>query len=365
MRYAEITGWGKCVPPAVLTNDDLSTVIDTSDAWIRPRTGIGQRHISHVSTSELATVAAKRALAAAGLTGKDLDLIILATASPDTLIPNVASTLQANIGAQCGAFDMNAACSGFLYALGLAAGQIRSGQSRQILVVGAERLSFFINWTQRESAVLFGDGAGAVILEAVDSDTPTGVLSYQTHNDPDGRDFLKVDGFGTNMDRENPHAMEFFLQFEGKEIFKRAIAGMGQLSHQVLEDSGLSIGDIDLVIPHQANIRIINTLASKMRVPLEKTFVNIERYGNTSAATIPIALCDALAAGCIHGGANLLTCAFGAGLTSAAATIKWGDRTQPKADSNAALSPCHRTALELIESAIARDKSGAERVKAG
>ncbi len=364
MRYAEITGWGKSVPPAVLTNDDLSTVIDTSDAWIRPRTGIGQRYISHVSTSDLAIVAAKRALAAAGLTGKDLDLIILATASPDTLIPNVASTLQASIGAQCGAFDMNAACSGFLYALGLATGQIRSGQSRRILIVGAERLSFYINWTQRDSAVLFGDGAGAVILESVDSDVPTGVLSYQTHNDPDGRDFLKVDGFGTGMDRENPYAMDFFLQFEGKEIFKRAIAGMEKLSRGVLEDSGLGIGDISLVIPHQANIRIINTLASKMQIPLEKTFVNIEHYGNTSAATIPIALCDALEAGRIHGEENLLTCAFGAGLTSAAATIKWGKRTVPKGSSDATLPPCQQTGLQLIESAIIRDKLGAERMKA-
>lgn len=182
MQYATITGWGKCVPPATLTNHDLATFIDTSDEWIKPRTGISQRHISHVNTSELATVAAQRALAAAGVKGEEIDLIILATASPDTLIPNIASTVQANIGASCGAFDINAACSGFLYGLGLASSQIKSGQSKKVLVIGAERLSFYLDWSRRETAVLFGDGAGAVVVEATDQ--PGGVLGYELNNDP-------------------------------------------------------------------------------------------------------------------------------------------------------------------------------------
>ncbi|MBY5993960.1 ketoacyl-ACP synthase III [Ferrimonas balearica] len=359
MRSAEITGWGKCLPPAVLTNDDLATFMDTSDEWIRTRTGIGQRHISHVGTSELATVAAQRALAAAGLKGSDIDMIILATATPDTLVPNIAATVQANIGAQCAAFDINAACSGFLYGLGLATAQIRSGQCQRVLVVGAERLTFYLNWTLRDTAVLFGDGAGAVVLEA--SDNEAGVLSYAMNNDPEGREILKVSGFGTNMDKGSPHAMEFFLQFEGREIFKRAIAGMGRLSQQVLAESGVSPEQVDLVVPHQANVRIIDTLIGKMGLPKEKAFVNIEHYGNTSAATVPIALCDALESGRIQPGDTLLSCAFGAGLTSAAAVIKWGERTTPLAQSDAELPPCDVDALTLIQSAVERDRAVANR----
>ncbi|MBY5922324.1 ketoacyl-ACP synthase III [Ferrimonas balearica] len=359
MRSAEITGWGKCLPPAVLTNDDLATVMDTSDEWIRTRTGIGQRHISHVGTAELASVAAQRALDAAGLSGSDIDMIILATASPDTLVPNIAATVQANIGAQCAAFDINAACSGFLYGLGLGTAQVRSGQCQRVLVIGAERLTFYLNWTLRDTAVLFGDGAGAVVVEA--SDQPVGVLSYAMNNDPEGREILKVAGFGTTMDRSDPEAMSFYLQFEGREIFKRAIAGMGKLSAQVLAESGLSPEQVDLVVPHQANVRIIDTLIGKMGLPKEKAFVNIEHYGNTSAATIPIALCDALEAGRIKAGDTLLSCAFGAGLTSAAALIKWGERTTPVRASQAELPPCDKSGLELIRDAVARDRAKAER----
>ncbi|MBY6188535.1 ketoacyl-ACP synthase III [Marinobacter hydrocarbonoclasticus] len=357
MRSAEITGWGKCLPPAVLTNDDLATVMDTSDEWIRSRTGIGQRHISHVGTADLASVAAQRALDAAGLDGSDIDMIILATASPDTLVPNIAATVQANIGAQCAAFDINAACSGFLYGLGLGTAQVRSGQCQRVLVIGAERLTFYLNWTLRDTAVLFGDGAGAVVVEATDE--PVGVLSYAMNNDPEGREILKVAGFGTGMDRSDPEAMSFYLQFEGREIFKRAIAGMGKLSQKVLAESGVSPEQVDLVVPHQANVRIIDTLIGKMGLPKEKAFVNIEHYGNTSAATVPIALCDALEAGRIQPGDTLLSCAFGAGLTSAAAVIKWGERTTPVRESQAELPPCEQSGLELIRAAVERDRANA------
>ncbi|GIU49756.1 ketoacyl-ACP synthase III [Shewanella algidipiscicola] len=349
MQYATITGWGKCVPPATLTNHDLATFIDTSDEWIRPRTGISQRHISHVNTSELASVAAQRALAAAGLEGSDIDLIILATASPDTLIPNIASTVQANIGASCGAFDINAACSGFLYGLGLASSQIKSGQSTRVLVIGAERLSYYLDWSRRDTAVLFGDGAGAVVVEA--SDQPGGILGYELNNDPAARDILKT-SFGTAMDRFSASSLDFYIEFNGQEIFKRAIAGMGKLSTQVLEKCGVDKDDIDWVIPHQANERIIDTLISRMKIPKEKAVVNIANYGNTSAATIPIAICDALEKGMIKPNQTILSCAFGAGLTSAAVLFKWGDRITPINQSDAELPPCDKTGIELVARAV-------------
>ncbi|WP_298443512.1 ketoacyl-ACP synthase III [uncultured Ferrimonas sp.] len=356
MLSAQITGWGKCLPPAVLSNDDLSTIMDTNDEWIRSRTGINQRHISHVSTSAMAIVAAKHALASAGLEATDLDMILIATASPDTLLPNVAATVQAELGASCAALDINAACSGFLYGVGLATAQIKSGQMQRILIVGAERLSFYINWTLRESAVLFGDGAGAVILEAKETEQASGVISYAMHNDPSGREHLKVGGFGTDMTRYDDEANNFYLQFNGREVFKRAIGGMGKLSKKVMAEAGLSTDDVDLVVPHQANVRIIETLIAKMAVPAEKAFINIENYGNTSAATIPIALCDAVEQGRITPNATLLTCAFGAGLTSAAAVIKWGERTSPINHSDASLPPCQHTGLELIARAVAEQK---------
>jgi len=349
MQYATITGWGKCVPPAVLTNHDLATFIDTSDEWIKPRTGISQRHISHVNTSEMASVAAKRALAAAGIDGSELDMIILASASPDTLIPNIASTVQANIGAKCAAFDINAACSGFLFGLGLASSQIKSGQCKKVMVIGAERLSFYLDWSRRETAVLFGDGAGAVVVEA--SDIPGGVLGYELNNDPEGRDILKA-GFGTAMDRFSAESLDFYIQFDGQEIFKRAINGMGKLSAQVLEKCGVDKDEVDLVIPHQANERIIDTLVSRMRIPKEKAFVNLANYGNTSAATIPIAICDALDKGLIKPNQTILSCAFGAGLTSAAVLFKWGERVTPINTSDAELPPCDKTGLELVKRAV-------------
>lgn len=349
MQYATITGWGKCVPPATLTNDDLATFIETSDEWIKSRTGISQRHISHVNTSELASVAAQRALAAAGIKGSDIDMIILASASPDTLIPNIASTVQANIGANCAAFDINAACSGFLYGLGLASSQIKSGQCKKILVIGAERLSFYLDWSRRETAVLFGDGAGAVVVEA--TDIAEGVLGYELSNDPEGRDILKA-SFGTAMDRFSAESLNFHIQFDGQEIFKRAINGMNKLSTQVLEKCGVDKDEIDLVIPHQANERIIDTLVSRMKIPKEKAFVNIANYGNTSAATIPIAICDALEKGLIKPNQTILSCAFGAGLTSAALLLKWGKRVTPINISDAELPPCDKSGIELVKRAV-------------
>jgi 3-oxoacyl-[acyl-carrier-protein] synthase-3 len=349
MPNAVITGWGKCVPPATLHNRELAEIMDTTDEWITARTGIRQRHISHVNTSALASVAAQRALAAAGSNGSELDLIIMATTSPDTLIPNIAATVQADVGARCGAFDINAACSGFLYGVGLATAQIKSGHCRKVLVVGAERLSYYIDWSRRETAVLFGDGAGAVIVEG--DEQSEGVLEYALNNDPDGREILRAD-FGTAMDRFDPASLDYYIHLDGGEVFKRAVNGMKSLCLKVLEKRNLAAGDVDLVIPHQANARIIKALATHMKIPLDKVFINIEEYGNTSAATIPIALCDALEVGRVGPGDTILSGAFGAGLTSAAMLIRWGDRVTPLATSDAALPPCELTGRELIQPAV-------------
>jgi 3-oxoacyl-[acyl-carrier-protein] synthase-3 len=302
-----------------------------------------------VNTSVLASVASSRALAAAGCEGRELDLIILASASPDTLIPNIASTVQAEVGAACGAFDINAACSGFLYGVGLASAQIRSGHCRKVLVVGAERLSYYIDWSRRETAILFGDGAGAVVVEA--DDQSQGVLEYALNNDPDGRHNLNS-AFGTAMDRFDPASLDYHIHLDGPEVFKRAVNGMKALCDQVLAKQRATAADVDLVIPHQANARIIRALATRMKVPEKRVFVNIAEYGNTSAATIPIALCDALEAGRIRAGDLILCCAFGAGLTSAAMLLKWGDRIEPIGQSKAALPPCEHSGRELIQRAV-------------
>ncbi|EKO3554777.1 ketoacyl-ACP synthase III [Vibrio fluvialis] len=349
--YAEITGWGKCLPPATLSNDDLGTFLDTNDEWIRTRTGIENRRISHVNTSDLATVAAKHALACAGLDANDIDLIIVATCSPDSLIPNIASKVQQNLGiTAAAAFDLNAACTGFVYGLETATRLIQASNYRHALVIGAERLSFYLDWTKRDTAVLFGDGAGAAVLSRTEAQV--GLQDAQIGCDAAGRDILAVRKFGTAMDRFDEENGYWSFDFVGKEIFKRAVKGMGAAAQQVLARSGLSKDDIDVVIPHQANIRIIQTLCDLSGIDQSKAFVNIQNYGNTSAATVPIALCEALEQGKVKPGDNLLLAAFGAGLTWGAGHIKWGERVTPVATSDAALPASDHTALQLLENAI-------------
>jgi len=351
MYYAEITGWGKCLPPAVLTNNELSQFVDTSDEWIKTRTGIESRYISHVNTSELAKVAAARALASAGLVANDLDLIIIATCSPDTMIPNIASKVQLELGAtKAAAFDMNAACTGFLYGLETATRMIQAGNYQHVLVIGAERLSWYVDWSQRDTAVLFGDGAGAVILSR--SEQRCGLLDSQLGCDPEGRDVLAIPGFGTGMDRFNPGFGHFSFDFVGRDIFRRAVRGMGAAAKIVLDRAELSSGEIDVVIPHQANKRIIEALCDHADIPLEKAFININKYGNTSAATVPIALCEAVEQGVIKPGNTILSAAFGAGLTWGASVIKWGQRVTPITESDVSLSDCQQTASELLATAI-------------
>lgn len=351
MTYAEITGWGKCLPPAVLTNHDLSTFLDTSDEWIRSRTGIEQRRIAHVDTSDLATVAAQHALAAAGLQANDIDMLILATASPDTLIPSAAAKVAKNLNMKRPAvLDINAACTGFLYSLHVATGLVRSGMNKNILVIGAERLTHYLDWSKRDSCVLFGDGAGAVVVSA--SAHEAGLLASTLGSDTEAREILYISDYGTAADRFAQPAGIYDLNFVGPEIFKRAVVGMGAAVSEVMSSAQLAPADVDFVLPHQANLRIIESLAKRLGATEQQVLINIQNYGNTSAATIPIALCEAMETGRIKPGANIISAAFGAGLTWGAGYIKWGERVTPVSQSDAELPPCEQTALELLASAI-------------
>ncbi|WP_371188697.1 ketoacyl-ACP synthase III [Thalassotalea maritima] len=352
MQFAEITGWGKYTPPSELSNHDLTTFMDTSDEWITSRTGIKSRRISHINTAEMASLAAKQALARAGLSADDIDMIVVATCTPDILVPNTASKVQQLLGSNNAAcYDISAACSGFLYGLQSATAQVRMGMAKNALVIGAERMSWFINWARRDTAVLFGDGAGAVVVQA--SDKPVGLLQSKIGCDSSARDILAVNNFGTDMDRyvNPPGALD--LSFQGPEIFKRAVKGMGRATEHVLQAANLSVDDVDVLVPHQANARIIETLQKQLKVADDKVMVNIDKYGNTSAATIPIALCEAVEQGLVTPGANIMSAAFGAGLTWAAAYIKWGERVTPINDYEQSEQQCDKSALELT--AIARE----------
>jgi 3-oxoacyl-[acyl-carrier-protein] synthase III len=350
MPNTVITGWGRCLPPAVLTNADLETVTDTSDEWITTRTGIKERRISHVETSDMSAVAALRALAAAGLEPSDLDLILMATCSPDRAIPGAGTMVQAKIGASNAvAMDLNAACSGFLFALATADQMIKAGTKRRVLVIGAEKLSYWLDFSNRGTSVLFGDGAGAVIVEASDEDA--GLLAFELGSDGTAGDLLYVPGSGTEG---NPLRDELpTILMEGPEVFRRAVTAMGDASARVVAEAGLSVEDVDLLIPHQANIRIIDATARRLSLDPSQVFVNIASYGNTSAATIPIAISEAVEKGRIRPGSTVVFAAFGGGFTWAAAVYRWGSRVEPIRTSDAALPPSDATALELLAGNIA------------
>lgn len=349
--YAAITGWGKCVPPAVLTNDEIATVIDTSDEWIRTRSGIRERRVSHVPGSDLAAVSAQRALACADANVEDVDLLIVGTCTPDTVIPSTAAHVQRKIGAYNAAvFDLNAGCSGFVYGLSVATSMIKSGAYKKALVIGSERVTWFLNWALRDTAVLFGDGAGAVVVEP--SEVESGLLHSHLGCEGDAAEALQVPNFGTAGNRFVEDYGVFGVQFDGREIFRRAVKGMGLETRIVLDELGLTDDDIDMIIPHQANLRIIESLAKYLSVDMSKVEVNIQNYGNTSAATIPVAMVEALEAGRIKPGDRILMAAFGAGLTRAAGLVRWGERTTPLKESDAELPPCDQTALEILGEAI-------------
>ena len=348
MTNATISGWGKCLPPAVLSNHDLEVLVDTSDDWITTRTGIKERRISHVEVSDLARVASLHALAAAGKTPSDIDLIVLGTCTGDSVIPSTASILQAKLEAwNAAAFDLNAACSGFVYSLVVANNMIKAGSCRTVLVVGAEKLHFHLDFTERSTCVLFGDGAGAVVLEATDDEV--GMLSSELGMDGSAASILSIPRDGTEGTRDYPKPEESRFEMDGPELFRRAVVKMGEASARVIERAGLSLDQVDLLIPHQANVRIIDATARRLGLDSGKVFVNIGSYGNTSAATIPVALTEALEQGRIKPGDNVVFTAFGAGLSWAAAVVKWGDRVEPIATSDAELPPNTRTTMELLE----------------
>ena len=347
MKNATITGWGKALPPSVLTNADLETIMDTSDEWITSRSGISERRISHVETSDMATIAGLRALAAAGLEPEDVDLIIVATCSPDTLIPSAAAFVQAKLGAKnAGAVDLNAVCSGFVYSLVFGANMIRGGTHKRVLVIGSEKLHYYMDFTDRSTSVLFGDGAGAVVLEPTEADE--GLLSSELGMDGDAAEILCIPGFGTSGDRVPDLPSEVGVQMDGQEIFRRAVTMMGDSSVRVVEEAGIAFEDVDILIPHQANKRIIDATARRLKLPSERVFMNIHAYGNTSAATIPIALTEALEEGRIRPGANIVFAAFGGGLSWAAAVVRWGERTKPLGVSDIEFPPSERTTMELL-----------------
>jgi len=349
--FAEIIGWGKCVPPAVLTNDDIASFMDTSDEWIYSRTGIKQRHVSHVPCSEMARVASERALACAGIDATELDLVILGSTTPNEVIPNSASIVVNEIGAtNATGFDLNSACTSFLYSLNVATDMIKAGSIETALVIGMEKASRFMDWGRRDSAVLFGDGGGAVVLRATRNEL--GLLDAKLNIVPNTREMIHIPNWGMDVPNDKLKDVYYSINFMGQDIFKNAVRGMNDACDAVLQRTGFAKEDIDFFVPHQANVRIIQTLAHRMKFDMENVMVCVDKYANTSAGTIPIALCDALDTGRIKPGMSLLTASFGAGLTCGAGLIRWGDRVTPIAESDAQLPPCNQTALEIIQPAI-------------
>jgi 3-oxoacyl-[acyl-carrier-protein] synthase-3 len=352
MTYAALTGWGKCMPPAVLSNADLATFLETDDAWITTRTGIRERRVSHVPLTQLAHVAAARALACAGLEAKDVDLIVLGSCSGDEQVPNAASGVQSRLGAaNAAAMDVNTACTSFLYGLSSATAMIRTGVVRNAVVIGVEVISPFMDWSNRNVAVLFGDGAAAVVLQA--SKEPLGVLGEKLGCYAESRHILRVRGMGAAYTNRGVMVGDTQWDFDGQEIFKKAVHGMTDASAAALAKAGLSIGDIDLVVPHQANLRIIEFVGKRIGAPPERVFLTVERYGNMSSATVPVALVDAIEEGRVAPGAKILTPAFGGGLTYCAHVIQWGGRTTPLAKTDVDLVPCEKSALAMVEELIA------------
>lgn len=338
-----ITGWGRCTPEPIVTNDDLAAVIDTSDEWIATRSGIRQRRVSHVDNSSMAEVASRHALEAAGLEATDLDYILVATCTPDRFIPAMACHLQAKLGAvNAAATDTNAGCTGFIYGLNLANGLIATGSASRILLLGSERLTPYLDLNNRDTAVLFGDGSGAVILEASDADE--GIQSINVGSDGTLAGALTVEGAGSSW-MEIPSPVRVVM--DGREVFRNAVVGMEVAARKALADAGWSINDVEL-IPHQANIRIIDATTKRLGIDPEKVYTNIDAYGNTSAATIPIALSEAIDRGRLKSGAKLVLVAFGAGLTWGATAIQWGQKVIPDSVSDAALPPSERTGIQIM-----------------
>ena len=324
---AQVTGWGKYLPQRIVTNEDLAKLVDTSDEWIRTRTGISARRIADAreTTASIAIRAARNALAVANLPPQKLDLIIVATATPEHAFPATACLVQDALGAtNAGAFDLSAGCSGFIYGLSLAAQTIEAGAQRNVLVIGAETLSRIVDWSDRNTCVLFGDGAGAVVLQGVEGEG--GILSSHLGADGSGADLLVVPAGGSKRPASPTtyHDGEHFIHMDGREVYRFATRIMAKASREALEAARLSIDQVALFIPHQANIRIIESAAKELGIPKERMYVNLQRYGNTSAASIPIALCEAVEEGRLQPGDHAVLVGFGAGLTWGATVLRWG-----------------------------------------
>ena len=306
MTGARIIGWGTALPDKTVTNADLELTLDTTDQWIRERTGIHERRIGG-TTSGLATEAGRAALVTAGLTGADIGAVIVATSTPDQHLPSTATVVERELAIAGGAFDVNAACSGFVYGLATACGLIAIGIER-VLLVGAETMSSIIDWQDRNTAILFGDGAGAVVLEAVDG--PGSLLGWDLGSDGTAQHLLFADMGG-------------YLEMDGKEVFRRAVRAMVDSTTRSMEQAGITANDIALAVPHQANVRIVDAACQRLGIPVERTANVLDRTGNTSSASIPLALVDAIEAGRVHDGDLVLLVGFGAGMSWASAIVRW------------------------------------------
>ena len=335
MRYAHIVGWGRYLPDRVVTNDELSHLVDTTDEWIHQRTGIRARHIAAAdeTTATLAFEAAARALALADLHPSQVELIIVATSTPGHVFPSTACLVQDYLGAgRAGAFDLSAACSGFVYALQMASQSIATGAVRNAVVIGAETMSRVVDWSDRGTCVLFGDGAGAVVLKG--SSVPGGVLGTTLRSDGSGGDLLSLPALyhnpvpiaGAEFAHNGHH--KNIVDMDGRQVYRFATNVIASSIQDVLKMSQMALEDVALIIPHQANVRIIETAAKKLKLPLEKFYLNLERTGNTSAASIPIALCEAVGEGRLKPDDNVIFVGFGGGLTWGASLVKW-DVTPP------------------------------------
>ena len=323
---ALITGWGMYAPSRVMTNDDLAKIVDTSDEWIASRTGIRERRIAadDETTTTLSVHAARDALAVAGMSADELDLVILGTCSPDYYMPATAVLVAHELGAtRAAGFDLMAACSGFVFSLATATAYIRSGMYRNVLVVGVELLSRFLDYTDRNTCVLFGDGAGAVVVSA--SDQPGGLLGLDMYSDGSGKDGIIFPAGGSACPTTPQTVAEggHFVHMAGREVYKYATRQLAESARSALRNASMSVDEVDQFLFHQANLRIIESVQHAVGIPSEKTYLNIERYGNTSAASVPMALVEAIAEGRVKQGDRLLMAAFGAGYTAGSAVVEW------------------------------------------
>ena len=327
-KSAVISGVGAWVPEKILTNDDLAKIVDTNDEWITSRTGIRERHIAaaNETCSDMAAQAGKAALENAGVNPEEIDLLVVATITPDTTMPSTACFVQPKLGlinATC--FDISAACSGFIYALDIARQYILTGAAKKVMVIGAEKMSAILDWQDRGTCVIFGDGAGAVILEE-GTGTSRGIVSSAMGSEGKQASLIRVEAGGSSLPAslDTVNNRQHFIKMEGNQVFKSAVRGMSEIADQALRMAGLTTADIACVVPHQANIRIISAIAEKMSIPMENVVINLDRFGNTTAASIPLALEEAVRTSRIKNGDYILIVAFGAGLTWGASVIQWG-----------------------------------------